>query len=658
MSSTASPDVGTDLEQLGINVIRGLAIDAPHKANSGHQGTAMALAPLAHVLFTRVMRYDAADPSWPDRDRFVLSAGHASILLYSMLHLTGQGLDRADLEAFRQWGSATPGHPEAGHTAGVEVTTGPLGQGLANAVGLAIAERRLRAEFGADVCDHHTWVIAGDGCLSEGISHEAASLAGHLGLGRLVVVYDDNHITIDGRTDLALSDDAASRFAAYGWTVDDLGEQAEDLDALEAALERAKADEDHPTLIIVRSHIAHPSPGLTDHHSAHGLAFDEAEIAATKEIMGLPVDEPFHVPAEVLDLYRTAGARGGAERAAWAERVEALGSAQAAWDAAWERTGVDGWSSDLPTFEAGGSVATRKASQQCLSALAKSVPALLGGSADLTGNTGTKVDDVVHTGATPAGRQVYFGVREHAMGAALVGAARHGGVIPFGGTFLVFADYMRPALRLAAMSEAKALFVFTHDSVGVGEDGPTHQPVEQIMSLRAIPGLSVVRPADATEVAGAWRYAIERDGPTALVLSRQNLPVLAGTSADSVAAGAYAVREEEDPQVILVGTGSEVQLCVEAADRLAADGIRARAVSMPCWEAFAALAPGIRAAVLDPAVPTVSVEAGVTLGWDRYAHATVGIDRFGASAPGPVVMEHLGMTVDNVVDTARGLLDS
>jgi transketolase len=651
---TPTPD--PDLEQQGIDVIRALAMDGPHRARSGHQGTAMALAPLAHVLFTRILRYDAADPQWPDRDRFVLSAGHASILLYSMLHLTGQGLDRSDLEAFRQWGSMTPGHPEAGHTPGVEVTTGPLGQGLANAVGMAIAERHLRSTHGSDVCDHHTYVIAGDGDLSEGVSHEAASLAGHLGLGRLVVIYDDNHVTIDGVTELALSDDAPARFASYGWQVDEVGEIANDPDALEAALNRARDHDEAPTLIVMRSRIGYPSPKLTDHPSAHGNPFDDAEIAATKEAMGLPPSESFWIPDEVLDYYRAAGRRGQAEREAWAKRM--ADEPRAAWDAGLAGTGLDGWADALPSFEVGTQLATRKASQQCLSALAPVVPALIGGSADLTGNTGTRVADEVQGTAEPAGRQIYFGIREHAMGSILVGAAHHGGVIPFGGTFLVFADYMRPAVRLAAMSKAKCIFIWTHDSVGVGEDGPTHQPIEQIMSLRAIPDLRVIRPADATEVAGAWHLALTSEGPSAIILSRQNLPVLAATSAGAVANGAYALNDVTDPDVTLVATGSEVTLCVEAEEELAKRGVVARVVSMPCWEAFASLMPEARRAVLDPHVPTVSIEAGVTLGWYRYADITLGIDRFGASAPGPEVMERLGMSADRVVEAALELLTS
>ena len=634
-------------EQQGINVIRGLAMDAPAKANSGHQGTAMALAPLAHVLYSRVMKYDASAPDWFDRDRFVLSAGHASILQYSMLHLAGFGLSLDDIKAFRQWGSETPGHPES-HTPGIEVTTGPLGQGFANGVGMAIAEANTRARMGVDTCDHHTFVIAGDGCLSEGISHEAASLAGHLGLGRLVVVYDDNHITIDGATDLALTDDAPARFRAYGWDVDEIGEVADDLDALEAALNRAKTVDDKPTLIVLRSRIGFPSPDHTDDHEAHGLAFDAADITRTKEVMGIP-DEPFYVPEETVAFYREAGARGASVRADWeARNPDGAPSAS-----------TEGWADALPTFDAGSSVATRKSSQAAVTALSDTWPGLIGGAADLTGNTGTKIGDgSPFSAATPEGRQVYFGVREHAMGSILVGAAQHGGVLPIGGTFLVFADYMRPAVRMAAISSAKCVFVYTHDSVGVGEDGPTHQPVEHIMSLRAIPDLQVIRPGDATESAGAWKLALETDGPTALILSRQNLPVLAETSADGVAKGAYIISDADEAAAVLIGTGSELSLCVDAAAALTEQGVATRVVSMPCWNTFEALPMDEQDAILPPELPTVSVEAGVTIGWDRYADLAVGIDRFGASAPGSVVLAELGMNVDNVVSAVNELLDA
>ncbi|MCY4037675.1 MAG: transketolase [bacterium] len=647
------------LEARAVNVIRGLAMDAPHQARSGHQGTAMAMAPLAHVLWTRILRYDADDPAWPDRDRFVLSAGHASILLYSMLHLTGQGLALDDLRDFRQWGSRTPGHPEAGCTPGVEVTTGPLGQGIANAAGMAMAERWLRHRFGAEVCDHRVFALCSDGDLSEGISHEAASLAGHQGLDRLICVYDDNRITIDGPADLALSDDAALRFAAYGWHVVDLGEASEDLDALEAGIRKAMATEGAPSLIIVRSHIAYPSPGQTDNHEAHGYSLFDEEIAATKAVMGLPADKTFHTPAEVVEAYWAAGRRGASERADWRRRVKALGAQRLEYEACLAGRGLPGWADKLPSWTAGQSMATRKASSICLNAVADAVPGLWAGAADLTGNTGTSLSGAEPLGpAHPAGRQLYFGIREHAMGAVLNGAALHGGVVPIGGTFLVFSDYMRPAVRLAALSEAHSVFVWSHDSVGVGEDGPTHQPVEHVMSLRAIPGLRVFRPADGNEVAQAWRLAVDLDGPSAMILTRQNVPTLEGTAtSDGVVRGAYTLADCANPDVILVGTGSEVSVCMDAAAVLGHRGIAARVVSMSCWELYAAQAPDYQDSVLLPGVPKVSVEAGVTLGWERWVDLPLGIDRFGASAPGSVVLDKLGMNPTDVAARAASLAE-
>ena len=646
-----------DLERRSIDVIRGLAMDAPHAANSGHQGTAMALAPLAHVLWTRVMNYDAADPDWPDRDRFILSAGHASILQYSMLHLTGFGLTLDDLKDFRQWGSRTPGHPEHGHTRGVEVTTGPLGQGFANAVGMALAERWLAARFGDELFDHHTFVIAGDGDLQEGVSHEAASLAGHQQLGKLVVVYDDNHVSIDGVTELSLSDDAATRFRGYGWDVDEIGEAAEDLDALEAALNRAKTTE-APTLIVLRSHIGHPSPTLTDSPAAHGLAFGAEEITAAKAAMGLP-DEPFHVPDETLTMYRAAGERGRARREAWEKRLAAFSGDRAALDCCLDAEGMPGWESSIPTFGPDEKLATRQASGKVLQALIDDVPGLLGGGADLTGNTGTKIADAgVMSADEPDGRQLYFGVREHGMAAIMTGMALHGGVLPVGGTFLVFSDYARGAIRLAALSGAKVIYSFTHDSVGVGEDGPTHQPVEHVASLRAIPELRVLRPADANETAAAWKAAVGGDGPTALILSRQGVPALEGSSEAGVLKGGYVLRDPADPAVVLVGTGSEVHVCIDAAEALEADGVAARVVSLPSWDLFEAQPESYRASVFPAGVPTLSVEAGVTYGWERYADDCLGIDRFGASAPGGEVLERLGFTADNVAARARALVDA
>ena len=647
-----------DLEQQAIDVIRGLAMDAPHAARSGHQGTAMALAPLAHVLWTRVMRYDASEPEWPDRDRFVLSAGHASILLYSMLFLTGTDLTLDDLRDFRQWGSRTPGHPERGHTKGVEVTTGPLGQGFANAVGMAIAERSLRARFGAEVVDHRTFCIAGDGDLSEGISHEAASLAGHLGLGRLVCMYDDNHISIDGPTELALDDDAAGRFRAYGWHVEEVGEHANDLDALEAALRLAIEVEDRPSLVIVRSHIAYPSPTKTDDPDAHGYALKDDDIRATKEVMGLPTEETFYVPGDVLALYRAAGTRGRDLREAWAKRLDAYSGDRDAFDACLIGPGLPGWEDALPSWEPGASVATRKASGACLQALADLVPALVAGGADLTGNTGTELKGHgVQSRDEPGGRQLHFGVREHGMAGSMNGMALHGGVLPVGGTFLVFSDYCRGAIRLAALSRARVIYSFTHDSVGVGEDGPTHQPVEHVASLRAIPGLRVIRPADANETAAAWAVAVAHDGPTALILSRQDLPVLEGTQGAPVHRGGYAIRPVDDADLVLVGTGSELHVCLAAADLLSADGLLVQVSSLPSWDLFAEQPEEHQELVLPADVPTLAVEAGTTFGWERWADDAVGIDHFGASAPGDEVLARLGFTAEHVADRARSLLE-
>ncbi len=642
------------IESEAVNVVRGLVMDAVKQANSGHTGTAMALAPLAHVLFTRVMNYDAAAPQWHDRDRFVLSAGHASMLQYSLLSLTGFGLTLADLRDFRQWDSATPGHPEVGHTAGVEVTTGPLGQGFANAVGMALAERRLRATYGSEISDHYTFVIAGDGDLMEGLSHEAASLAGHQKLGRLIAIYDDNHITIDGATELALSDDAPARFRAYGWHVIEVGETANDLDVLEQALLDGKAETQRPTLIVLRSHIGWPLPTKTDTSAAHGAITDADEIAGAKEALGLPADETFFVPQNVIDYYRAAGERGASLRLKWEQRRDSLGAKRAEYDASFGPGGLPGWESALPDLSTE-KLATRQASNKCLQALTSQVPSLMAGAADLTGNTGTKANEAPSSPDTPAGRQLYFGVREHAMGAIMNGLALHGGTLPVGGTFLVFSDYMRPSVRLAALSGAHVIYSFTHDSVGVGEDGPTHQPVEHAAALRSIPGLNVIRPADGAETVEAWRLAVAHDGPTALLLTRQSVPPLAGTGA-GLTRGAYIVRDADSPDVTLVGSGSELQHCVGAADLLGAEGISARVVSMPSWNLFEAQDRDYKMSVLPRTHPTVSIEAGISLGWSRYADVSIAIDRFGASAPGDRIMTELGMTADNVAETARRLI--
>src|ERR671911_1207381 len=573
--------VSEELERRAIDVIRGLSMDAVQKANSGHPGTPMALAPLAHVLFTRILRYDAADADWPDRDRFVLSAGHASMLLYSMLYLTGYGLELDDLKEFRQFGSRTAGHPERGHAPGIEVTTGPLGQGFANGVGIAIVERHLRERFGEDVCNHRVFAICSDGDLEEGVSHETASLAGHLGLGRLVYVYDDNHISIDGPTELSYSDDVRSRFEGYHWHVVQLGEVSEDLDALERGLRDGLAVDDRPTLLILRSHIGYPSPKYTDTAHAHGSPLGADEVAKVKEILGLPADETFWVPDDVLTYYREAGAAGRREHESWDKRLAGFSGDREALDACLERRALPGWEAALPSWPPGEKVATRKASGKCLEALAPKVPALFSGSGDLTGNTGTTLSDGVASREEPGGRQLHYGIREHAMGAAMNGMALHGGVIPVGGTFFIFSDYMRPSVRLAAISEAKVVYSWTHDSVGLGEDGPTHQPIEHLAALRAMPGLRLVRPADANETAQAWKVALGNFWPTALVLSRQDLPVLDGTAGAPVDRGAYVLVPADDPDVVLIGTGSEVAVGVGAAETLGESGVAAQVVSMP-----------------------------------------------------------------------------
>ena len=626
-------EIDSGLEQLGINTIRGLSMDAPHAANSGHQGTAMALAPLAHVLFTRVLRYSAKHPDWFNRDRFILSAGHASILQYAMLHLTGYGLTMEDLKDFRQLDSLTPGHPEAGHTAGVEVTTGPLGQGFANAVGMAISERWLRAKFGSENINHNVFVICGDGDLSEGISHEAASLAGSQQLGNLICIYDDNHITIDGPTELSLADDASKRFEAYGWNVIDLGESGEDLDVLENALLEAKSNTSSPTIIILRTHIGHPSPTLTDSPSAHGYAFKDKEIFEVKELMGLPPEESFYVPSEVLDMYRAAGERYQQEAEAYSWHAE-------------DHMGTWNLSSTQNLYEesVGESVATRVASGICLNEIAEDLSIIAGG-ADLTGNTGTALTSCEQLSPScPSGKQLFYGVREHAMGAVMNGIALHGCIVPVGGTFLVFSDYMRPAIRLAALSNAKVIYSFTHDSVGVGEDGPTHQPIEQIMSLRSIPNLLVIRPADAKETVSAWITALNHDGPTALILSRQNLPILAETSVDLAKKGGYFLKEDDGANTTLIATGSEVSLCMEYAANEPVN-----VLSIPSWELAEQFSPEIQMWEEYSATKRViSVEAGVTLGWSRYADRSIGIDRFGTSAPGSQVMDALGINISNI----------
>lgn len=653
---THSRRLSPEIDRAAVSLIRGLAMDAPLAAKSGHQGTAMALAPLGYVLYSRVLRADPADPQWPDRDRFVLSAGHASILQYALLYLQGSGVELDDVKAFRQWNSRTPGHPERGHTPGVEVTTGPLGQGFANAVGMALAERHLRARVGSDLMDHHTWVIAGDGCLMEGVSHEAASLAGHQKLGRLIVVFDDNRITIDGRTDLTCSDDVAARFAAYGWSVTSLGEIADDLDALENALVSARdADDDRPKLLILRTRVGVPSPDWTDKHEAHGNPFTAEHVTRTKTAMGVP-DESFWAPAEVVDSCRESARRGTEMRQDWQSRYEASAN-RSLFDTLWNGPAT-GWERALPTFSAGEQIATRVAVQKALDAIVDVQPGLVAGAADLTGNTGAKLTgQAALSSDQPGGRQVHYGVREHGMGSIMVGMSAHGGIVPVGGTFFVFFDYMKPPVRLAALSGARCVFVFSHDSVGVGEDGPTHQPIEHLASLRSIPDLQVIRPADANETSVAVRVALEYGGPTALVLSRQNLPVV--TDGSAVIDGAGVIREGSD--AVVIATGSEVSVAMAAAESLAADGVSCRVVSMPSWDRFEALRgsdPRRAEAILPSSLPTVSIEAGSTLGWAKYADTCLGIDRFGASAPGAEVLDRLGMNPDAVVAAVRSLIGS
>ena len=654
------PRLSPDLDRELIAIARGIAMDAPLKAKSGHQGTAMALAPLAHVLYSRIMLHSPQDPHWRNRDRFVLSAGHASILQYSMLYLNGYGLEMNDLQSFRQYESLTPGHPEAGHTAGVEVTTGPLGQGFANAVGIALAERNLRARFGSELMNHHTYVIAGDGCLMEGVSHEAASLAGHLGLDRLICIYDDNKITIDGSTSLSCSDDVVQRFTSYGWNVLQLGEIGEDLDALETALIRAKQHSGSPTLCVLQTHIGFPSPDFTDSHEAHGNPFLAEHVERTKAVLNIP-NESFWAPPATVAASREFAARRATQCVAdyKSAATKAPDSATNEFDACWNTSPSAQWKSVAPTFAPDSSLATRQAMPISVSASLSDLPGLMLGSADLTGNTGVKIGTMsAQSASNPQGQQIYFGIREHAMGSAMVGLALHGGVYPAGGTFFVFFDYMKPPIRLAALSKAKCLFVFSHDSVGVGEDGPTHQPIEHLAALRAIPDLQVIRPGDANETSQAIRAAYEFDGPTAVVLSRQNLPVVTDGSAVTTGAGiVHAV--DGTPDVVIVATGSEVHIAVAAAKELGAIGHKVQAVSLPSWdrfEAYRAANPELAERILPRNVPTVSVEAGSTFGWERYADVCVGIDRFGASAPGSEVLDRLGISVANIKNSVLSLV--
>lgn len=659
-----------------INTIRFLSVDAVQKAKSGHPGTPMGLAPLAYLLWTKYLRYNPANPDWTGRDRFVLSCGHASMLLYSLLHLTGFDLTLDDLREFRQWGSRTPGHPEAGHTPGVEVTTGPLGQGFGNAVGMAMASRMMAQRFnrpGHEIVSHRIVALCSDGDLMEGIASEAASLAGFQQLGNLVAFYDDNRITIEGSTDLAFREDTAGRFRAYGWNVLHVADGNTDLAGMAAAIEVAFRERERPTLVIVRTSIGYGSPNKQDTAAAHGAPLGEAEVALAKERLGWPATPAFLVPDDVLAHFREALTRGEKAEKEWRMKFATYAAAFPALALEWERRMwgdlPEGWVEGIPTFSPeAGATATRSASGKVLNAIAAKVPELAGGSADLSPSTDTviKIGGEFLPDAEPGGRNIHFGVREHGMGAVLNGMARHGGVIPYGATFFIFSDYMRPSIRLAALMGCRVVYVFTHDSIGVGEDGPTHEPVEHLASLRAMPNLNVVRPADANETAAAWRMALERTtGPTALVLSRQKLPILPPSSVfrdDGVYRGAYVLEDAGDgrPDVLLIASGSEVSVALAARKLLAEEGVPARVVSMPCWERFEEQEAGYREAVLPPSVPArVSVEAGSTFGWRRYVGdrgASVGIDRFGASAPAERIFRELGITPEAVRDRAKSVL--
>ncbi|MGH8213618.1 MAG: transketolase [Rhodanobacteraceae bacterium] len=675
------------LDQQCIDTIRFLSVDMVQKADSGHPGMPLGAAPMGYVLWTKFMKYHPANPAWADRDRFVLSAGHGSALLYSLLSLTGYDVTLDDIKQFRQWGSKCPGHPERGHTPGVEVTTGPLGQGFANAVGMAMAEAQLGARYNRDghkVVDHHTWVIASDGDLMEGVASEAASLAGHLKLGKLIVLYDDNYVTLAAGTDITFTEDRAARFKAYGWHVQTI-EDGNDVAAIEAAVKKAKRQTQKPSLILVRTHIGYGSPEQ-DSYKAHGSPLGEKDVAATKRNLGWPEQPPFLVPEEALKHFREAQERGKRAESAWKRRwnkyAKEFPDLAAELDRSLRAELPQGWDADIPEFPADAKgMATRKAGGKVLSAIAPKLPAISGGSADLDPSTFTAVDGlgVFSPGAEPdeqgvdteekwnyAGRNLHFGVREHAMGAIANGMAAHGGFIPYTATFLIFSDYMRPPMRLAALSHLHLINVFTHDSIALGEDGPTHQPVEQLAGLRSVPNMIVIRPGDANETAVAWRVAIEtRRQPVVLALSRQNVPTLDRSqyaSADGLRKGAYVLKDcEGEPQLILIGTGAEVGLCVQAAEKLNGEGVRTRVVSMPSWELFAAQDQSYRDSVLPPNVHArLAVEAGCRQGWERWVGdrgSGVGVDKFGASAPGGEMLKRYGFTVENVVEKAKALLE-
>ena len=655
------------LDQLSIDTLRLLAVDTVEKAKSGPPGAPLGCAPIAYLLFHKLLKHNPAHSRWADRDRFVLSNGHASALLYSVLFLTGYEVTLDDLKSFRQWGSRTPGHPERGDTDGVEVTTGPLGQGVAMAVGMAMAEKHLAAVYnrpGFPVVDLHTYALLGDGDLMEGVSHEAASLAGTLGLGKLIFLYDDNLISLDGPTSLSYTEDPLERFEAYHWHVQRVGD-GNDLAAIEAAIEAAKAETGRPSIIAVRTVIGYGSPKAGSNKS-HGEPLGAEAVAATKKFFGFPEERSFVVPEDALDNWRKAQQRGADLEAAWKKRFAGYAAAYPEVAAEFERTQKGalkaGWEKAIPSFAPGKPVATRNAGGEVMNAIAEQVPELFGGAADLTSSTRTIFKPGANFHEDPAGRNVFFGVREFGMSAAVNGIAAHGGLIPFGSTFFVFSDYAKPAIRLAALMKVHALFVFTHDSIALGEDGPTHQPIEQLMALRAVPGLTDFRPADANETAAAWRLALERTGPCFFALTRQNLPVIDPAAHDLYAAvskGAYVLEDAANPQVVLIGAGSEVWPALEAAKLLAGEGIRARVVSFPSWTLFEEQTAEYRAGVLPAGVPKLAIEAGATLGWWRYVGLdgdVIGLDRFGASAPGPVAMAHLGFGAENIAARAKKLV--
>jgi transketolase len=662
-----------ELQLLAINTVRTLSMDAVQQANSGHPGTPMALAPLAYAIYHRHLRHNPADPHWPNRDRFVLSCGHASMLLYSTLFLCGYDLSLDDIKQFRQWGSKTPGHPEVGHTAGIETTTGPLGQGLSNAVGMAVAERHLATTFnreGHPIVDHYTWFIASDGDLMEGISHEAASFAGYQKLGKLIGFFDNNHITIDGSTTISCTDEVAERFEAYGWHVQHIAD-VNDVESIDRAIEFAKADQERPSLIVTHTHIGYGSPHKVDSSKAHGEALGKEEIVLTKQALGWPSLEPFFVPDAALAHWREVRETGANAQEAW--RRQLIEYAQAFPADAKEfgrRIHGDlpaGWEGPIPVFDAtNGNVASRAASGAVLSAISSKIPELMGGSADLAGSTLTTVKGERDlTAATPAGRTFHFGIREHAMGAIMNGMALHGGIIPYGGTFLVFADYMRPAIRLAALMKQQVIYVYTHDSIGLGEDGPTHQPIEQLSALRCIPNLRVIRPADANEAAEAWKAAIKhRTGPTALVFTRQKLSLVDRAkmgAANGLARGAYVLADPASgpPRAVILSSGSEVEIALKARELLAAERVGVRVVSMPCHELFAEQPDEYRESVLPRNVRRVAIEAAHPMSWYRWVGGdgvVIGLDHFGASAPYLKLYEEFGITAAHLVEAVKTLI--